>query len=69
MPSVQSQTYSERAAKHSNAAARQLLELMERKNTNLCVSVDVTSKIDFLAVVDACGPFVCVVKADRNSLV
>jgi hypothetical protein len=60
------QTYAQRAAKHPNAAARKLLEVMDRKKTNLCVSVDVTSKAEFLAIVDASGPLVCLVKADRH---
>lgn len=35
---------------------------MERKKSNLAVSVDVTKSKDFLAIVDAVGPFVCLIK-------
>ncbi|GAV98940.1 orotidine 5 -phosphate decarboxylase [Lentinula edodes] len=35
---------------------------MERKKSNLAVSVDVTKSKDFLAIIDAVGPFVCLVK-------
>ena len=56
-------TYGERAARHNNPAAKALLSTMQRKQTNLCVSVDVTTKAAFLAVVDAVGPFVCLIKA------
>ncbi|KAK0242630.1 humps family-domain-containing protein [Armillaria nabsnona] len=57
------QTYGQRASKHSNPAAKLLLETMERKKSNLAVSVDVTKSKDFLAIVDAVGPFVCLIKA------
>jgi hypothetical protein len=63
-PPIHLQSYSERAAKHPNAAARQLLETIQRKQSNLCVSVDVTAKADFIAIVDVVGPFVCMVKAE-----
>ena len=56
------QTYAQRAAKHPNPAARALLETIERKKTNLCVSVDVTKSSDFLKVIDVVGPYVCLVK-------
>ncbi|TFK55989.1 orotidine-5'-monophosphate decarboxylase [Heliocybe sulcata] len=55
-------TYGHRANNHPNAAARQLLETIDRKKTNLCVSVDVTRKADFLAIIDLVGPFSCLVK-------
>ncbi|WFD30024.1 orotidine-5'-phosphate decarboxylase [Malassezia sp. CBS 17886] len=56
------QRYEERAAQHPNACARELLEAIARKESNLCVSVDVTRKDDLLAVVDAVGPFVALIK-------
>ncbi|GJE84517.1 orotidine 5'-phosphate decarboxylase [Phanerochaete sordida] len=56
------QTYAQRAAKHPNPAAKALLETIERKKTNLCVSVDVTKSDDFLKVIDLVGPYVCMVK-------
>jgi orotidine-5'-phosphate decarboxylase len=36
---------------------------MERKKTNLAVSVDVTKTEDFLAIIDVVGPYVCLIKA------
>ncbi|MCO5568883.1 hypothetical protein L7F22_022585 [Adiantum nelumboides] len=45
-----------------NAAARNILETMERKQSNLCVSVDVTKKKDLLDIVDAVGEAVIMVK-------
>ncbi|KAH7914227.1 humps family-domain-containing protein [Hygrophoropsis aurantiaca] len=56
------QTYAQRAQKHTNPAAKLLLETMERKQTNLSVSVDVTKAQEFLAIIDAVGPFVCLIK-------
>ncbi|TCD68217.1 orotidine 5'-phosphate decarboxylase [Steccherinum ochraceum] len=55
-------SYAERAQKHPNAAARALLETIDRKKSNLCVSVDVTAKADFLNIIDVVGPYVCLVK-------
>jgi orotidine-5'-phosphate decarboxylase len=62
---MQRLTYEARAAKHLNPAARALLEVMARKRSNLCVSVDVTSKESFLRIVDAAGPSICLVKVSR----
>ncbi|KAI0832347.1 Orotidine 5'-phosphate decarboxylase [Trametes gibbosa] len=56
------QTYSRRAKEHTNPAAKALLETIERKRSNLCVSVDVTKQSDFLRIIDVVGPYVCLVK-------
>ncbi|CAE6491910.1 unnamed protein product [Rhizoctonia solani] len=61
MPS-HSSTYEERIQNFSNPTARSLLDIMSRKKTNLCVSVDVTTKASLLRIVDAAGPSVCMVK-------
>ncbi|KAJ6515770.1 humps family-domain-containing protein [Mycena sanguinolenta] len=64
MPSeLYRQTYAQRAIHQKNPAAKLLLETIERKQSNLAVSVDVTSAKDFLAIIDVVGPFVCLVKA------
>ncbi|QRV87507.1 orotidine 5'-phosphate decarboxylase [Ceratobasidium sp. AG-Ba] len=55
-------SYDGRIQNFSNPAAKNLLEIMERKKTNLCVSVDVTTKASLLRIIDAAGPSVCVVK-------
>ncbi|OBZ70271.1 Orotidine 5'-phosphate decarboxylase [Grifola frondosa] len=39
-----------------------LLETIERKKSNLCVSVDVTKQADFLRIIDVVGPYICLVK-------
>jgi orotidine-5'-phosphate decarboxylase len=40
---------------------------MERKKSNLSVGVDVTNSADFLKIVDAVGPFVCLIKVAISS--
>ncbi|CAD6884161.1 unnamed protein product [Tilletia controversa] len=62
MPSLWKQPYAARVANFTNPAAKALLETIERKKTNLSISVDVTKKADLLAVVDAVGKDVCLVK-------
>ena len=59
-------TYGERVSKHTNQAARLLLQIIDKKQTNLCVSVDVTKKESILAIVDAVGPSVCLIKASTQ---
>lgn len=57
-------SYSERARNFENVAAKALLECMERKRSNLSVSVDVTKKANVLRVVEAVAPFVCLIKVN-----
>lgn len=66
--SAYKQTYEQRASKFTNPAAKALLETIVRKQSNLCVSVDVSKTADFLAVVDVCGPYVSLVKAGLKTL-
>ncbi|KAG1072539.1 hypothetical protein G6F42_025901 [Rhizopus arrhizus] len=56
-------TYTERGQQHPNACARSLFELMERKQSNLSVAVDVTTKKELLSIADAVGPFLPRLKA------
>lgn len=55
-------TYAARASLHPNPTARRLLEIMHRKQTNLCVSVDVTTVAEVLEIVKSVGGEVCMVK-------
>ena len=61
-PGFAQQTYAQRAGNFSNGAAKQLLETMERKKSNLCVSVDVTKSSDFISVIETVGPYVALIK-------
>merc|ERR1711963_1076471 len=56
------QSYSYRASIHPSPLARQLLQLMQSKQSNLCVSVDVTNKASFLSIVEAVADHVCMIK-------
>ncbi|SCA62487.1 Orotidine 5'-phosphate decarboxylase [Chlamydiales bacterium SCGC AG-110-M15] len=55
-------TYSERAEQCLHPVSKRLFNLMENKQTNLCVAADVTKKADLLALVDAIGSEICVLK-------
>lgn len=70
MSKVHQLSYSERARAHKNPAAKGLLETMERKQSNLCLSIDVTKKADLLRIVDAVGPQLCLLKVgfDKDTL-
>ncbi|WRT69853.1 orotidine 5'-phosphate decarboxylase [Kwoniella shivajii] len=54
--------YSERIQLHTNPTAKRILEIMDRKKTNLAVSVDVTTAEEALEVVRRVGESVCMVK-------
>jgi orotidine-5'-phosphate decarboxylase len=56
------QSYGVRSAKFDNISAKRLLQTIERKKSNLAVGVDVTKSDEVLAIIDAIGPFVCIVK-------
>ncbi|PLW22906.1 hypothetical protein PCASD_12009 [Puccinia coronata f. sp. avenae] len=56
------QSYPTRAAKHPNQLAARLLHLMQEKQSNLCVSVDVTTKAALLNIIQAVADHVCMVK-------
>lgn len=62
MSKVHQISYSERARAHTNPAAKRLLETMERKQSNLCLSIDVTKKADLLRIVGAVGSQLCLLK-------
>lgn len=61
-------SYTDRIPFHSNAAAKQLLALMDKKQTNLCVSVDVTKSDELLEVVRRVGKSCCMVKVSQRTL-
>ena len=61
-PANYNQSYGERATKFTNPTAKLILDTMERKKTNLGVSVDVTKTHDLLAIIDVVSPYVCLIK-------
>jgi uridine monophosphate synthetase len=54
--------YEERAPLAQNPLGARLFELMARKRTNLSVAADVSTADDMLALADAVGPHVAVLK-------
>ncbi|CAA7259858.1 unnamed protein product [Cyclocybe aegerita] len=50
-------SYGERALNATNTTAKLIFETMERKKTNLAVSVDVTCTSDLLAIIEAVAPY------------
>lgn len=61
-PSIASISYEARAADHPIKVASDLLSTIHRKSSNLCVSVDVTTKASLLRIADAAGPYCCCIK-------
>lgn len=56
------QRYSERAQACPSLIAKNLLQIMDTKKTNLALSADVTSSTALLKLADACGPEICMLK-------
>ena len=46
----------------ANQSAKLMLEVMERKRSNLCVAVDVTTTAELIKLADAVGPYICLLK-------
>lgn len=57
-----SRTYKQRADSCKTVIAKQLLELLDKKKTNLALSADVTSASELLQLADLLGPDICVLK-------
>lgn len=55
-------SYENRALQAAHPLAQRLLQLMAYKKSNLSVSADVTTKAKLLALADAVGPYICVLK-------
>lgn len=68
MTTVAQQSYGERAENAPNPVSRRLLELMERKETNLSVGSTATSAEELLQLADAVGPHICCLKTHINIL-
>ncbi|OLL24818.1 Orotidine 5'-phosphate decarboxylase [Neolecta irregularis DAH-3] len=61
-------TYTERAAHYTNSVVQRLFGIIQRKNSNLCVAADLTRKTALLTLVDAVGPYICVLKTHIDIL-
>lgn len=61
-------TYLQRAELCKNPTAKKLLTLMEEKQTNLSLSLDVTRKSELLDLARMLGPYICVLKTHIDIL-
>ena len=61
-------TFAERAEQTNNPMAKQLLQLMATKQTNLAVNADVTQKKELLAFAELVGEEICVLKTHVDLL-
>ena len=59
-------SYAERSRLCSNSVARELLALMDEKQTNLALAADVTTKDRLLEIADLLGPQICVLKTHAD---
>ena len=58
--------YQARSSLAKNPFAQRLLRLMADKRTNLCLSADVTSTAQLLALARQCGPYICLLKTHMD---
>lgn len=61
-PTIQPLPYIQRATLCANPVARELLLIMEEKQSNLAVALDVTTKEELLGLIEAVASHVCLVK-------
>lgn len=61
-------TYGDRAEQAKNPVSRQLLELMQKKQTNLCLGSTATRVADLVEQIEQVGPHICLLKTHINIL-
>lgn len=67
-PSITKLSYEERSTMATNPIAQKLYTIMHNKQSNLCVSADLTTTQAVLELVEKVGPYVCLVKTHIDIL-
>jgi Orotidine 5'-phosphate decarboxylase / HUMPS family len=55
-------SYEQKLAEANNPITKRLLSIILEKESNLCVSIDVTSPDELLSIAREVGPYVCIIK-------
>ena len=62
-------TFKERSLFSKNIIGKKLFEIMDRKESNLCFSVDLTNSNELLKITDIVGPYICCLKTHSDIVV
>jgi hypothetical protein len=62
-------SYAQRAEQCANPTAKKLLMLMDKKQTNLAIAADVTTRAEILKIAQELGPEICVLKTHIDIIV